>query len=48
MADVVNCRFFAGYSEVETAKALGLTVPAVGREWAKARAWLYREIGPDL
>jgi RNA polymerase sigma factor (TIGR02999 family) len=48
LADVVNCRFFAGYSDAETAQAVGLTEPAVRREWAKARAWLYREVGPDL
>lgn len=48
LADVVNCRFFAGYSDADTARALGLSEPGVRREWAKARAWLYREIGPDL
>lgn len=45
LAQVVNCRFFAGYSEVETARAMGLTDRAVRREWVKARAWLYDELG---
>jgi RNA polymerase sigma factor (TIGR02999 family) len=45
LAQVVNCRFFAGYGEEETALALGLTDRTVRRDWAKARAWLRRELG---
>lgn len=45
LAQVVECRFFAGYSEIETAKALGLTDRTVRRDWVKARAWLFRELG---
>ncbi|MBX3691558.1 MAG: sigma-70 family RNA polymerase sigma factor [Dokdonella sp.] len=45
LAQVVECRFFAGYSDVETAQALGLTDRTVRRDWIKARAWLYRELG---
>ncbi|NLB12711.1 MAG: sigma-70 family RNA polymerase sigma factor [Gammaproteobacteria bacterium] len=45
LAQVVECRFFAGYSEVETARALGVTDRTVRRDWVKARAWLYRELG---
>jgi RNA polymerase sigma factor (TIGR02999 family) len=45
LAQVVNCRFFAGYGEEETAQALGLTDRTVRRDWAKARAWLRRELG---
>lgn len=37
---VVECRFFAGYDEEETAQALGLTSRTVRRDWVKARAWL--------
>ena len=45
LAQVVECRFFAGYSEIETARALGLTDRTVRRDWVKARAWLFRELG---
>ena len=45
LAQVVNCRFFAGYGEGETAQALGLTERTVRRDWVKARAWLRRELG---
>jgi RNA polymerase sigma factor (TIGR02999 family) len=41
---VVQCRFFAGYTEDETAEALGVTPRTVARDWAKAKAWLYREL----
>lgn len=41
---VVECRFFAGYTEEETAAALGVTARTVARDWAKAKAWLYREL----
>jgi RNA polymerase sigma factor (TIGR02999 family) len=41
---VVECRFFSGLSEAETAEALGVTTRTVQRDWAKARAWLYREL----
>ena len=40
LARVVECRFFAGYNEEETAQALGLTSRTVRRDWVKARAWL--------
>ena len=45
LADVVECRFFAGYGEVETAAALGVSLRTTQRDWLKARAWLYRELG---
>lgn len=40
LSQVVECRFFAGYSEQETAEAMGLTERTVRRDWVKARAWL--------
>ena len=46
LADVVECRFFAGYSEEETAAALALSDRTVRRDWIKARAWLRAEIEP--
>ncbi len=45
LADVVECRFFGGYSEEDTARALDVSVRTVQRDWLKARAWLYRELG---
>lgn len=42
---LIECRFFAGYSEVDTARVLGITDRTVRRDWIKARAWLYRELG---
>jgi RNA polymerase sigma factor (TIGR02999 family) len=45
LAQVVECRFFAGYDDSDTAQALGLTDRTVRRDWVKARAWLRREMG---
>jgi RNA polymerase sigma factor (TIGR02999 family) len=45
LAEVVECRFFAGYDEADTARALGISLRTVQRDWLKARAWLYRELG---
>jgi RNA polymerase sigma factor (TIGR02999 family) len=45
LADVIECRFFGGYGEEDTARALGLSLRTVQRDWLKARAWLYRELG---
>lgn len=43
-ARVVECRFFAGMTESETAAVLGMSVRTVKRDWTKAKAWLYSEI----
>lgn len=43
-SEVVECRFFGGMTVEATASALGLSVATVKRDWAVARAWLYREI----
>jgi RNA polymerase sigma factor (TIGR02999 family) len=40
LARVVECRYFAGYTELETAEILGITDRTVRRDWEKARAWL--------
>lgn len=47
LAQVVECRFFAGYDEAQTAEALGLTDRTVRRDWVKARAWLRRELAGE-
>jgi RNA polymerase sigma factor (TIGR02999 family) len=46
-ARVVECRFFGGLTEAETAEALGVTTRTVARDWVKARGWLYQELGRD-
>ena len=40
LAQVVECRFFGGLSEEETAEALGVTARTVRRDWVKAKDWL--------
>jgi DNA-directed RNA polymerase specialized sigma24 family protein len=42
LSRVVECRFFGGLTEEETAVALGVTARTVRRDWVKAKAWLYR------
>jgi RNA polymerase sigma factor (TIGR02999 family) len=44
LCQVVECRFFGGLTEEETAAALGVTLRTAQRDWAKARAWLYLEL----
>lgn len=44
LAQTVECRYFAGYTEPETAEALGVSLATVQRDWTKARAWLQREL----
>ncbi len=46
-AQVVECRFFGGLTEEETADALSIGLRTVKRDWAKARSWLFRELHGD-
>lgn len=41
---VVECRFFAGLHQDETAEALGISVRTVQRDWKLAQAWLREEL----
>jgi RNA polymerase sigma factor (TIGR02999 family) len=43
-AELVKLRYFVGMTIAEAAEALGISEPAARRQWAFARAWLYREI----
>jgi DNA-directed RNA polymerase specialized sigma24 family protein len=43
-ADTVRLRCFAGLTLEEAASVLGLPARAAKRDWAYARAWLFREI----
>jgi DNA-directed RNA polymerase specialized sigma24 family protein len=44
LSRVVECRYFAGLTEEETAVALGVTARTVERDWVKAKGWLYQEL----
>jgi RNA polymerase sigma-70 factor, ECF subfamily len=44
LARAVECRFFAGLSEQETADALGVSLRTAQRDWLRARAALRREL----
>jgi RNA polymerase sigma factor (TIGR02999 family) len=44
LARVVECRFFGGLTEPETAEALEITVRTVQRDWVKARVLLRRAL----
>ena len=41
---IVELRTFAGLNLREVALVLGVSVATVSREWASAKAWLYREL----
>ena len=43
-AQVVKLRFFAGLSESEIARGLGVSEKTVQRYWVHAKAWLYERI----
>lgn len=45
LAEVVECRFFAGMSETEIAAAFGVTERTVRRDWVKAKGWLAAAMG---
>lgn len=51
---LVELRFFAGFTLEQAAEAVGVSEPTAKRDWAFARAWLFRRIrdgvnpsGPD-
>jgi len=44
LVKVVECRFFAGYSEEQTARVLGISDRTVRRDWLQAKAFLFREL----
>jgi RNA polymerase sigma factor (TIGR02999 family) len=41
LAELVDMRYFGGYSDAEIAELHGITDRTVRRRWDKARAWLY-------
>ena len=44
LSRVVECRFFAGLTEEETAEVIGVTARTVRRDWVKAKGWLHRKL----
>ena len=46
-AQIVELRFFGGLNLDEIAEVIGVAPITVSREWAKARAWLRREVARD-
>ena len=41
LAELVDMRYFGGYTEAEIAELQGVTERTIRRRWDKARAWLY-------
>lgn len=48
LARVVECRFFGGMTEEETAEALRIAVRTVRRDWVKARGLLFQALTPNI
>jgi RNA polymerase sigma factor (TIGR02999 family) len=44
LGQVVECRFFGGLSEEETAEVVGVTTRTVRRDWTKAKGWLREQL----
>lgn len=47
LASIVECRFFGGLTNAETAEALDVSVRTVERGWRRARAYLFRLLSPE-
>jgi RNA polymerase sigma factor (TIGR02999 family) len=43
-AELIKLRYFAGLTQEQAAAALGIGVSTADRDWAYARAWLFREM----
>jgi RNA polymerase sigma factor (TIGR02999 family) len=43
-AELVKLRYFAGLTQEQAAETLGIGVSTADRDWAYARAWLFREV----
>lgn len=48
LARIFECRFFGGFSDGETADALGLSLRTAQRGWMRARAWIRAELEPAI
>ncbi len=43
-AELVKLRYFVGLTIAQAAEVLGISEPTAKRDWAYARAWLFREL----
>ena len=48
LAEIVDLKFFCGFSFAEIAAMRGISERTVQRQWEKARIYLHRSIRPDL
>jgi RNA polymerase sigma factor (TIGR02999 family) len=46
-SQVVELRYFGGFSLEETAEVLGVSTMTVRRDWRAAKAWLYKQVMND-
>jgi RNA polymerase sigma factor (TIGR02999 family) len=46
LARIFECRYFGGFEEAETARAVGVSLRTAQRGWMRARAWLRAELDP--
>ena len=46
-SEIVQLRYFGGLSLEETAKALGVSLMTVRRDWRAAKAWLYKAVNGE-
>jgi len=44
LGQIVQCRFFGGLTEDETAEVVGVTARTVRRDWLKAKGWLHQQL----
>jgi RNA polymerase sigma factor (TIGR02999 family) len=47
LSQIVELRFFGGFSIEETAELLELSATTIKRHWATARVWLHRELSRE-
>jgi RNA polymerase sigma factor (TIGR02999 family) len=47
LEQIVECRFFAGYSEEDAAEAMGVSVRTAQRDWRRAKAWLRESLAAE-
>ena len=45
---IIECKFFGGMTNEETAETIGVSKATVKRDWAMAQAWLHREASQRL
>lgn len=46
-SQIVELRYFGGLGDGEIAEVVGLSTRTVKREWRRAKAWLFRELGDE-